>query len=95
MIYREDNTEGYSASVQNALAALAADGYDVHEYTSGLYIANLAPDSADYDGVTDPGSPWDDECDWRLEAINAIVAPHGCRAEWSDDDVAIEEGGAL
>lgn len=71
--------------------ALRSAGYDTHETSSGtVYIANVAPDSSEYGGSTDPGSAWDDACAEALGAIEAIVEPHGCVAAWSDDDVTIE-----
>lgn len=82
--------DGETSQLNSAVAALAAEGYVVHRRHDGKpYISNLAPDS---DGAsTEPGSAWDEECNELLEAVNAIVEPHGCRAEWSDDDVSITE----
>jgi hypothetical protein len=78
-----------------AISALTEDGYDTHETALGtIYIADLAPDSGDYDGNTEPGSPWDEECDWLAANIRDIVAPHGCDVYWSDDDLVIEESAA-
>lgn len=74
-----------------AACALRAAGYDARERSPGpgLCIPDAAPDSSEYDGGTE--SPeWGEDCASILAEINAIVAPHGCVAEWSDDDVVVE-----
>jgi hypothetical protein len=78
-------------ALRAAIDALRAARYDTYRTAlGGVYIGDMTPDPSDYDGSTEPGSPWDEECDRRLAAVNAIVAPHGCCVEWSDDDLAIE-----
>lgn len=76
--------------LEAAIAALEADGYDVHETATGThYIADLAPDSKEYEGGA--GNPeWDEECDRLRAGILRLVEPHGCSADWSDNDMRIE-----
>lgn len=53
------------------------------------HIQNYAPDSSDTGGVTEPGSPWSDECHRRLCEIVAALPP-GWAAHWEDDDIILE-----
>ena len=82
--------ETTTARIAKAVEALESDGYSTHETVCGtVYIADIAPDSSEYGGNTEPGSAWDEECDELADAIRAIVAPFGCDVEWSDNDLTI------
>lgn len=54
-------------------------------------ISDYAPDSSEppYDGETEPGSAWDEECDRLLAEVREALPP-GWTAEWLDDDIVIE-----
>lgn len=53
------------------------------------YVSDYAPASAEHGGSTEPGSPWDEECDRLLAEIRAALPP-GWTVDWSDDDIRIE-----
>lgn len=73
-------------AMEEALAPIV----DVTRRDAGRYvIPDYAPDSTDYDGDTEPGSPWDEDCDRLLAEIRAAL-PAGWTAEWSDNDVRID-----
>jgi hypothetical protein len=64
-------------ALADAIKALNADGYDTHERGAGaVYITGFEIDS-------------DDEWEAQRQEVLAIVAPHGCSAEWVDDDLVI------
>lgn len=63
-------------AIEAARAALKADGYDTHETATGaIYIT----------GWDDPGS------DESRADVLALVTPHGCTADWVEDDLHISE----
>ena len=90
-IYRVQARREEATRTRRALLAAALSGYDLHDRSPGpgYYLADLAPDSTEYAGVTDPGSPWDEACDEILADIRALL-PACWVAEWSDDDIVIE-----
>lgn len=69
-------------------AVLDNFGADVREDNGCWYIPNLAPESSDYGGNTEPGSEWDEECDRILACLQEALPP-GWSAEWVDDDIHI------
>lgn len=77
--------ERISAMVQ-AVSRVA----DVHVVDGRGRITNYTPDPAEYDGSTEPGSAWDEACDRLLAEVRAVL-PSGWQAEWSDDDILIED----
>lgn len=77
--------------------ALNKDGYDARRGDpdgDSLVLSGMAPDSDDYDGITEPGSPWDEACDEILADIESMASPLGGEAEWRDDDIIITLVGA-
>lgn len=77
----------------SALAGIA----DVTGDDGRYRIVDYAPDSTepqylDDDGTPDtaPGSTWHEECDRLLAEIRAAL-PEGWSADWSDDDIVIED----
>ncbi len=84
-----DEAERAQNTIDVVVSALA----DVAEvqvlYSDRGRIPNYAPDSAEFDGDTSPGSAWDEECDARLAAVREAL-PAGWTAEWVDDDLYIE-----
>ena len=59
--------------IEAARAALKSAGYDTHETATGSVYI----------------TGWDDASDENRAEVLAIVAPHGCEAEWVDDDLHI------
>jgi len=73
-----------------ALIAALCD-YDLHDRVGGgYYIADIAPDSTEYGGSTEPGSPWDEACHAILGDVRALLLA-GWVADWDDDDVVIRQ----
>ena len=62
--------------------------FDVQEHDGEYRVIGAAPDSSEYDGITEPGSPWDEECDRILASIQSAL-PIGWIATWRDDDICI------
>ena len=56
------------------------------------YSPDAAPNSDDYDGDTEPGSPWDEACDRLLAKVRAVL-PAGWEVQWSDNDLTITDTG--
>jgi hypothetical protein len=69
---------------QLAELPFVAETSDVGEYR----VSGAAPDSSDYAGITEPGSPWADACD-RILALLQSALPGGWIATWRDDDIVI------
>lgn len=79
--------------VSDVVAALANIA-DVHvDSADRAHITDYAPDSSEYDGNTEPGSAWDEEC-YRLLAEICAALPAGWSADWSDDAIVLTRDGA-
>lgn len=85
--------ETTTTALDQVSKALRAAGYDNRLGTldESLVIDDAAPDSGGRS--TEPGSEWDEECDAILTEVQAIVRPHGCTAEWVDDDIHVTADG--
>lgn len=91
--YEEADSDSIEWSQQKRDAALLQTLAQVADFQSTkpghLVCSNLAPDSKDYGGETEPGSEWDDECERILARVRNLI-PAGWEADWCDDDMVVE-----
>ena len=67
---------------------LVRAGWSPRVVEDHIVLDDVAPDSDGED--TGPGSAWYDETDEILADVRSVL-PDGWTAEWSDDDILIEE----
>jgi len=85
-----DHNPEISKTLDRAYDALTAAGYTVRAQNPGpgLCIVGVAPDSGG--ASTEPGSPWDEECESRIDDVRDAVSGLDVVVDWSDDDVHID-----